>query len=51
MKTDDPDVDSECYVDNIVPGVYDDDDGDSGAENDDHDDYCVDDDSGVDDRW
>ena len=50
IKTDDPgvdsdDVDYDFNVDIIVSGVDDDDDEH------DNDDFCVDDDSGVDDRW
>ena len=56
MKTDDPCVDSDdddndFNVENIVSGVDNDDDEHSGVEYDDNDDFCVDDDSGVDDRW
>ena len=55
IKTDDPgvdsdDVDYDFNVDIIVCSVDDDDDEHSGAEYDDNDDFCVDDDSSVDDR-
>ena len=55
MKTDGPgvhsnDVDYDFNVDNIVSGVGDDDDKHSGVEYDDNDDFCVDDDSGGNDR-